>query len=92
MSPGDMPERFQELPEQRKEFLLNWISENLIPIKSFNTYHTSYGLKHLIPNEYFTNGEFKGAMLELGFKVKNKRELNWVFNISERSPIFKKNF
>lgn len=83
---GDFPERFYELPQARKEFLLNWIDDNLNPIQSFNDKHTSYGLKHLIRNEYFTNGEFKGAMLESGYKVKDKAAQNWIFNISEKSP------
>lgn len=87
----DMPERFQELSEERKMFLLDWITDNLTPIQSFNTRHTSYGLKQYIRNEYFTNGEFKGAMLESGYRVKDKNATNWVFNISERSPIIQKN-
>lgn len=37
-------------------------------------------------NDYFTNGEFKGAMLKMGYKVKDRTELNWVFNVSEKSP------
>lgn len=82
----DMPERFCEMSIDRKMFLLSWINENLIKIKTFNEKHTSYGLKHLIHDEYFTNGEFKGAMLECGYKVKDKYEQNWIFNVSERSP------
>jgi len=86
----DQPERFHELSEERKQFLLNWIADNLLPIQTFNTKFTSYGLKHLIDDEYFTNGEFKGAMLESGYKVKDKTTQNWVFNISQRSPIIMK--
>lgn len=89
MNEIDMPERFQELPEERQKLLLDWISHNFMSIKSFNTRHTSYGLKHLIQNEcdeYFTNGEFKGAMLAAGYIVKDKNQTNWIFNISERSP------
>lgn len=91
-SEADFPEQFDKLPEERQQFLLNWIEENLIPIQSFNPNHTSYGLKHLISDgaEYFTNGEFKGAMLKSGYKVQNESELNWVFNISEKSPIIKR--
>ena len=44
----------------------------------------------MIDDEYFTNGEFKGAMLESGYKVKDKTTQNWVFNISQRSPIIMK--
>lgn len=85
----DYPERFDELTEDRKMFLLNWIDKNLLPIKSINTNRTSYGLKQWIhrDNEYFTNGEFKGAMLKAGYLVGDKSALNWNFNVSEKSPI-----
>lgn len=73
---------------------LEWIDRNLRPIVTFNARHTSYGLKHLVTFEsdkdsYFTNGEFKGAMLQAGYKVRNKKTQNWVFNVSEQSPVFK---
>lgn len=89
----DFPERFDALPRERQEALLDWIDLNLIPIQSFNTRHTSYGLKHLVRFEdgadaYFTNGEFKGAMLAAGYHVQNPSALNWVFNVSQRSPVF----
>ena len=90
----DYPENFDKLPLERQNQLLNWISENLKPRKTFNDRHTSYGLKHLVKfsdgtNSYFTNGEFKGAMLKSGYRVKDKSALNWVFNISEKSPCLK---
>lgn len=92
---ADYPERFDELPLERQEKLLDWIAQNLLPIQTFNTRHTSYGLKHFVhfpdgSDSYFTNGEFKGAMIRSGFKAKNEREINWSFNISERSPLFRK--
>lgn len=90
ISPENLPERFDELPEDRKYFLLAWIAQNLIPRDTFNEFHTSYGLKHLIKDEYYTNGEFKGAMKKLGYKIQNENELNWVFNVSSRSPALKK--
>lgn len=84
---NDYPEQFDKLPKERQEFLLDWIDKNLSPIQSFNERHTSYGLKHLVKGEYYTNGEFKGAMLKAGYKVKDKSELNWVFNVSQKSLI-----
>ena len=86
---NDYPEQFDKLPKERQEFLLDWIGRNLLPIRSFNEKHTSYGLKQWISHdgEYFTNGEFKGAMLKSGYKVKDKSALNWVFNVSQKSPI-----
>ena len=90
-TPEDYPEMFDKLPDERKKLLLDWIDTNLYPIQGFNTNHTSYGLKHRIKfpegiDHYFYNGEFKGAMLKCGFKVKDKDALNWVFNISQKSP------
>ena len=61
MYDSDLPERFDEMSEERKKYLLNWIKENFIPRKTFNKRYSSYGLKHRI-KEYYTNGEFKGAM------------------------------
>nr|WP_202596019.1 hypothetical protein [Staphylococcus epidermidis] len=70
---------------------------SLDKIKSFNMRHSSYGLKHVFETEYrkkledtfegsyITNGQFKGAMLKAGFDVKDKTQLNWHFNLSERS-------
>lgn len=88
----DYPERFDELPEERQKFLLNWIDRNILPRKTFNETHTSYGLKQWISedNEYFTNGEFKGAMLKSGYNVRDKSVQNWVFNVSEKSPIIQR--
>jgi hypothetical protein len=45
---------------------------------------------------YVTNGEFKGAMLKAGFKVLDKTEMNWHFNVYVRKerykrPYYKKN-
>ena len=66
-------------------------------IKTFNTRCTSYGLKHVFgrryrkvlsgtfESSYVTNGQFKGAMLKAGFDVKDKTQLNWHFNVSEKS-------
>lgn len=89
----DYPELFDALPQERQELLLDWIYNNLTPSKSFNTAHTSYGMKTYVcdekGNRVFTfNGEFKGAMLKAGFKVQDPDALNWVFNVSEKSALF----
>lgn len=85
----DLPSQYDLLSDSEKSNLCNWIRNNLVPIKSFNTSITSYGLKHLMehdnPDLCFYNGAFKGAMLSCGFKVKDKNSTNWVFNISNRS-------
>lgn len=93
-SEHDYPENFDKLSSDQQEKLIQWIKENIQPRKTFNTRHTSYGLKHLVkfsdePHPYFDNGEFKGAMLNAGFEVMDKSELNWVFNVSQKSLCFK---
>lgn len=84
----DMPEEFDKLPEERKQYLLKWIEQNLNFTEDFNQNVTSYSLKHMITSDdieedtYFTNGEFKGAMLKSGYKVKDTSKKNWVFNVT----------
>ena len=88
----DYPDNFEKLPGERQEQLLKWIDDNLLSRKTFNIRHTSYGLKHsvkLAGDSYFDNGQFKGAMLKAGYKVKDATSLNWVFNVSDKSPCFK---
>ncbi|MEG0754393.1 MAG: hypothetical protein RR461_11205 [Angelakisella sp.] len=90
----DYPELFDQLPADRQQALIHWIEENLMPRKSFNNRYTSYGLKHRVTfpdnmDPYFYNGAFKGAMLKAGFSVRDSKALNWVFNISDKSPLFK---
>lgn len=66
------------------------------PIKSINTKHTSYGLKHiaerrakiLSDNEvnYITNGALILAMVDAGFEFRRKPgSPNVMFNVSERA-------
>lgn len=79
---------FDEMTEDNQKAVLSWISRNFIMIETFNTKHSSYQLKHSFEADcfYITNGEFKGAMLKSGFSVKNIKDDNWFFNISEKSP------
>lgn len=82
------------LTKVEHDILYDWITLNLIPIKSFNNVKTSYGLKHIFENDecgfYVENDDFKTVMVECGFKVRNPNDINWVFNISQRSPALKK--
>ncbi|WP_053983764.1 hypothetical protein [Niameybacter massiliensis] len=88
-NPND-PKLFNLLSENEKEILLKWIDDNFSPIQSFLTSKTSYGLKQTFDRTHFyvCNGVFKGAMLEAGYKVKNTDDINWIFNISKKSPYF----
>lgn len=87
----DDPNLFEELTDNEKSELLNWISDNFSPIKSFNPRCTSYGLKQKFSrtNFYIYNGVFKGAMIKAGYKAQNYDNKNWIFNISKKSKYFK---
>ena len=86
-------EQYEDLDEERKKILIEWIKANFIPIKTINyRCGTSYRLKHIIQYQhkmnckyYFTNEQFKRAMLICGFKVGNPQSRKWYFNISQRS-------
>lgn len=90
--PGNQPERFDDMPPEKQEALLDWIEYNLIPYDKFNLKYSSYQLRGFFERTpggfYVCNGAFKGAMLKLGFRVKDKKEVNWDFNISPKSPLF----
>jgi hypothetical protein len=84
----EYPAEYINLSEDRKAILRNWIKENLKPRKTINKTYSSYGLKDLLErdiNKYFSNTEFKYAMLELGYRVEDLGATNWYFGISKRS-------
>jgi hypothetical protein len=83
------PSEFYKLDHDTQKKLLDWIDFNLTERNHFNRKITSYGLKHMLPF-YVTNGEFKGAMLEAGYKVLDKTEMNWNFNVYVRRKRYKK--
>lgn len=92
----NQPEHFETLNQVKQNELLEFCY-SLSKIKNFNIKHSSYGLKHVFERRYcdalsgpfegsyVTNGQFKGAMLKAGFEVKDKEQLNWHFNVSEKS-------
>lgn len=81
---------YNELSRKEKIILIDWIENNLIESKSINRNTNSYQLKHYFEHSqqgfYVTNGQFKGAMLEAGFKYEKIADdsMNWYFNISEK--------
>lgn len=89
------PEMFGQMCKNKQDILLKWINENLDPRKTINMDISSYGLKHIFENSkdgfYITNGEFKGAMLMSGYKIKNPNDINWYFNISQKSKCLRRN-
>lgn len=97
MDIADKPSDFYNLTKEEQETLTSWIMSNIIPTKkTFYSSVSSYGLKHCFERSdvgfYIHNGAFKGAMLECGFLIKDKSELNWYFNISKKSPFIIKGY
>ena len=80
------PYSFYDLTKEEQATLLDWCKQ-LEKQEKINKKHTSYGLKHIFEknNFYITNGAFKGAMLQTGFKVADEKALNWTFNICGKS-------
>ena len=84
---------YKKLSEKEKAVLLEWIQDNLTKTNRLTNFCTSYSLKHVFEMSkkgfYLTNGAFKGAMNEAGFKTKNRSEINWTFNVSKKSLALK---
>lgn len=79
------PNEFYKLCYEDQERLLNWISLNTTRKNHYNYTFNSYALKHLLPDDlYVNNGAFKGAMLKSGYRVLDKKMLNWIFNVYVR--------
>jgi hypothetical protein len=79
----NMPSEFERVEENIKSSLLQWIKTYIIPAKTFDPDNTSYGLKHKFEDDtghYVSNGAFKGAMLHLGFRPEDVKDINWNFN------------
>ena len=69
----DNPDKYQELPKEKRDAVCNWIDENFIRIKTPNPLRNSYHLKHLFHRSggfYLTTEEFDGALLACGFNPK----------------------
>jgi hypothetical protein len=82
----DDEELFTDLSPTYQIDALIWARYNLEPTKTYSNRHTSYGLKHLLEQEtgvYMTNNQFKDMMLTIGYIPKDKRVLNWCFNIRD---------
>jgi hypothetical protein len=84
-APGNHPADFETLKPAEQDALLYWITQVIEPAKSYES-QTSYSLKHNFEHEafYITNGQFKGAMLSLGYVPRDEKALNWEFRIRQR--------
>ena len=89
----DRPESWKDLDAETQDALCEWIKKNIIPRKTGNRWHTSYGLKHIFEHDtgnYVYNGQFKAAMELCGFEAVNRDDQNWYYCISEKSLAFDK--
>jgi hypothetical protein len=89
--PGNLPEDYKTLPEEEKQALQEWIRLAIQPAKT-TVSRDSYALKHEYKRQvglYVTNGQFKGAMLQAGYKPINPNEINWSFRIKRSNMRFK---
>lgn len=78
-------------PQEVQEEVYAWIRENILPRKTPNRFHSSYGIKHILQGDkdiYLTNNEFKDAMMQCGYMPVDANELNWTYRISQKSPAF----
>lgn len=84
-------ETMNDLDEDTRYTVLEWIKWRIVPAKKFNFHHSSYGIKHRLQEElniYLTNNQFKHAMLMCGYLPKDENETNWIYAISDKSPCF----
>lgn len=81
---GNNASEFLSLTPEQRGLMTEWIAgEYDTASKAFSA--TSYGEKHQFEDSeygfYVTNGQFKGAMLEMGWKPIDASEMNWRYKI-----------
>lgn len=91
-------ELLSDLPEIVQKFVVLWIAMKIHERKTPNYGSTSYGLKHILENEfgiYLTNNQFKDAMYVTGHYPVNEKDLNWYFRIDDvvnNRPVYQSEF
>lgn len=82
---GDHPSDFDSLTKEEQYALLYWIKNSLVRSNKYAD-RSSYGVKHDFEAEafYISNGQFKGAMLLLGYQPRHIDDLNWIFRMMPR--------
>ncbi len=84
--PGNQPEDYQKLSATNMGILDMWVKNRLMPVRTAprRGMMSSYELKHIMEREnglYVTNGQFKGAMQQAGFKAYNTSDINWLYRV-----------
>ena len=85
----DDPATFSKLTDAEQHAIKLWISFAIRPAKTKH-WSSSYGLKHHLERDtrnYFTNGQFKGAMLAKGYDPVDPWAKNWRFRIRPASRL-----
>jgi hypothetical protein len=83
----DPPEEYVGLDAGVRGVLLWWIHHSIQPTKVKVSRQSSYSLKHHFERDtglYVSNGQFKGAMLEVSYEPVDTKERNWRFRITRR--------
>jgi hypothetical protein len=78
------PVQYNVLPEVQKQLVRYWIDCRIEPASRYCNVISSYGLKHSFQFDtglYVSNGAFKGAMLEAGFRAKDEQEANATYKM-----------
>ena len=81
-----IPTKLSDLTEEQRQILFDWIDKNLTKTRNICYTRTAYGLKHILKKDtgiYITTCEFRDAMIQKGFKVKQVSKENYCFNISK---------
>ncbi len=84
----DSPNAVHDVPFEKQEIIMRFVQQ-LEKSKTMNRNHTSYSLKSIFEKSengfYINNGTMKEIMYLMGFVSDNQQDLNWHFNVSERS-------
>lgn len=84
----DSPNAVHAISFEEQQKVMRFVQQ-LEPMKTMNRNHTSYSLKGMFERSpegfYIPNGVIKEIMYLMGFKSDNQHELNWNFNVTERS-------
>ncbi|WP_239710528.1 MULTISPECIES: hypothetical protein [unclassified Mammaliicoccus] len=84
----DSPNAVHAISFEDQQIIMNWVKE-LEPMKTMNRNHTSYSLKSIFEKSengfYISNGVMKEILYLMGFVSGNQQDLNWNFNVSEKS-------
>lgn len=90
-------ERFEKftLTEEQVNNLVSFCRTGFNPTKGYSVRYGSYTLKHIVEDQigfYVPNCELKRAMICAGFRAMPSTidEVNWCFNIGEKSPALQK--